>query len=79
MFGVIRALERGTRRIPLSAKRGHNFYKGTGSGAMGRHTKQGGYKVDWSKVRTFIVPDLEGFMLGPYVSRKAPFPPKQVV
>lgn len=28
---------------------------------MGRHTKSGGYKVDWTKVRTFVVPDLEGF------------------
>lgn len=34
---------------------------GTGSGAMGRHTKNGGYLVDWNKVRTFVVPDLEGF------------------
>jgi hypothetical protein len=34
---------------------------GTGSGAMGRHTKNGGYLVDWNKVRSFVVPDLEGF------------------
>ncbi|KAL0085782.1 mitochondrial ribosomal protein L27-domain-containing protein [Phycomyces blakesleeanus] len=73
MFGVIRAMPRGTRRLQLTAKQGHNFYKGTGSGAMGRHTKQGGYKVDWSKVRTFVVPDLQNFSLGPYVSRKTPF------
>ncbi|GAA5798258.1 hypothetical protein HPULCUR_003658 [Helicostylum pulchrum] len=47
---------------------------GTGSGAMGRHTKSGGYLVDWNKVRTFVVPDLENFTkkLGPYVSRKTP-------
>ncbi|KAI8371662.1 mitochondrial ribosomal protein L27-domain-containing protein [Radiomyces spectabilis] len=70
MFGVIRALPRSAKRMPLNAKRGHNYYKGTGSGAMGRHTKRGGYVIDWSKVRTFVVPDLEGFKLGPYVSRK---------
>ncbi|KAG0189673.1 hypothetical protein DFQ28_003101 [Apophysomyces sp. BC1034] len=61
MFGVLRALPRGAGRTQLTSKRGHNFYKGTGSGAMGRHTKRGGYIIDWNKVRTFVVPDLEGF------------------
>jgi large subunit ribosomal protein L41 len=28
---------------------------------MGRHTKKGGYVIDWNKVRTFVVPDLENF------------------
>lgn len=28
---------------------------------MGRHTKRGGYLIDWNKVRTFVVPDLENF------------------
>ncbi|KAI8886402.1 hypothetical protein K501DRAFT_213765 [Backusella circina FSU 941] len=70
MFGVIRAIPRGASRMPLTAKKGHNYYKGTGSGAMGRHTKNGGYLVDWNKVRTFVVPNLENFSLGPYVSRK---------
>lgn len=28
---------------------------------MGRHTKKGNYKIDWNRVRTFVVPDLEGF------------------
>lgn len=37
------------------------FTLGTGTGAMGRHTKRGGYKVDWNRVRTYVVPDLEGF------------------
>ncbi|ORX61584.1 hypothetical protein DM01DRAFT_1404357 [Hesseltinella vesiculosa] len=72
MFGVLKALPRSAKRLPLSAKRGHNHYKGTGSGAMGKHTKKGGYKVDWNRVRTFVVPDLEGFTLAPYVSRKTP-------
>ncbi|KAI7894009.1 mitochondrial ribosomal protein L27-domain-containing protein [Mucor mucedo] len=72
MFGVIKSIPRGASRMPLTAKKGHNFYKGTGSGAMGRHTKNGGYLVDWNKVRTFVVPDLENFALGPYVSRKTP-------
>ncbi|EIE75854.1 hypothetical protein G6F57_006051 [Rhizopus arrhizus] len=73
MFGVIRSIPRGASRLQLTSKRGHNYYKGTGSGAMGRHTKKGGYVIDWNKVRTFVVPDLENFNLGPYVSRKTPF------
>ncbi|KAI8339933.1 mitochondrial ribosomal protein L27-domain-containing protein [Chlamydoabsidia padenii] len=76
MFGVIRSIPRGAKRLQLTAKQGHNFYKGTGSGAMGRHTKNGGYKVDWTKVRTFVVPNLEGFTLAPYVSRKTTAVPK---
>ncbi|OZJ02294.1 hypothetical protein BZG36_05347 [Bifiguratus adelaidae] len=71
MFGIVRNIPRGAGRFPLTSKRGHNFYKGTRSGAMGRHTKRGGYMIDWEKVRTFVVPDLEGFKLHPYVSRKA--------
>ncbi|ORZ07672.1 mitochondrial ribosomal protein L27-domain-containing protein [Absidia repens] len=77
MFGVVKSISRGAKRIQLTAKQGHHFYKGTGSGAMGRHTKNGGYKVDWNKVRTFVVPDLEGFSLAPYVSRKTPFASKK--
>jgi hypothetical protein len=34
---------------------------GTGSGAMGRHTKRGGYFIEWEKVRAFVVPDLTDF------------------
>lgn len=36
-------------------------HTGTGSGAMGRHTKRGGYLIDWNKVRTYVVPDLTDF------------------
>lgn len=28
---------------------------------MGRHTKRGGYLIEWEKVRSFVVPDLTGF------------------
>jgi large subunit ribosomal protein L41 len=28
---------------------------------MGRHTKRGGYLVDWNKVRTYVVPDMTDF------------------
>ncbi|RUS30736.1 hypothetical protein BC938DRAFT_479025 [Jimgerdemannia flammicorona] len=58
MFGVIRGIYRGAKRYPMTAKRGHNYYKGTGSGSTGMHTRRGGYIIDWNKVRTFKVPDL---------------------
>ena len=46
------------RRLPLTTKQVSNgFYKGTGSGAMGRHTKHGGYVIEWHKVRNYVVPD----------------------
>ncbi|KAH6688258.1 hypothetical protein F5X68DRAFT_168046 [Plectosphaerella plurivora] len=47
------------------------FYKGNRVGAMGRHTKWGGYKVDYSRVRTYVVPDLvkdSSFKLTPFVT-----------
>ncbi|KDN63305.1 hypothetical protein CSUB01_01962 [Colletotrichum sublineola] len=33
------------------------FYKGNRTGAMGRHTKFGGYVIEWHKVRTYVVPE----------------------
>ncbi|KAH7367538.1 hypothetical protein B0T11DRAFT_325802 [Plectosphaerella cucumerina] len=47
------------------------FYKGNRVGAMGRHTKFGGYLIDWSRVRTFVVPDAAkdpSFKLTPFVT-----------
>jgi hypothetical protein len=46
------------------------FFTGTRTGAMGRHTKKGGYIIDYNKVRTFVVPNLEGCELRPYVSHR---------
>lgn len=43
----------GARRTALTTKSGHNYYKGTRTGSMGQHTKWGGFKVDWDKVRTY--------------------------
>jgi hypothetical protein len=59
-------LLRQIRRLALTTKQGpHNYYKGNRTGAMGRHTKYGGYKIDWSKVRTYVCPDLSGFHVRP--------------
>jgi large subunit ribosomal protein L41 len=50
------------RRLRLTTKDvNKGFYKGTRTGNMGRHTKYGGFIVDWSKVRTYVCPSLEGF------------------
>ena len=60
------------------------FYKGNRTGAMGRHTKYGGYIIEWNKVRTYPVPSLEGFnvcfsflfflMISSYCLGLGPFP-----
>ena len=50
------------RRIALTTKQGpHNYYKGNRTGAMGQHTKYGGYKIDYRKVRTYVCPELSDF------------------
>lgn len=56
------ALQRSVKRLTLTTKQtGKGFYKGTRTGAMGTHTRYGTYKIDWKKVRTYVVPSLEGF------------------
>ncbi|KAL8863283.1 MAG: hypothetical protein Q9178_000658 [Gyalolechia marmorata] len=64
-------LLRRLRRLALTTKQVNGgYYKGTGSGAMGRHTKHGGYIVDYKKVRTYVVPkDLKDFKLTPFVTK----------
>lgn len=56
-------LFRRLRRLALTTKQVNGgYYKGTGSGSMGRHTKHGGYIIDYKKVRTYVVPaDLKDF------------------
>lgn len=51
-------LSRALRRLALTTKQVNGgYYKGTGSGSVGRHTKHGGYLVEWHKVRTYRVPE----------------------
>ena len=50
------------RRLRLTTKDvNKGFYKGTGTGSTGRHTKHGGFIVEWDKVRTYVCPPLDGF------------------
>ncbi|EGS19894.1 mitochondrial 54S ribosomal protein mL41 [Thermochaetoides thermophila DSM 1495] len=61
------------RNLRLTTKDvGKGYYKGTRTGSMGRHTKYGGYVIEWHKVRTYVCPSLDGFKLTPFVSRKIP-------
>jgi len=48
------------RKLKLTTKDvNKGFYKGNRTGSMGRHTRFGGYKIEWEKVRTYPVPHLE--------------------
>ncbi|EFY90526.1 hypothetical protein MHUMG1_00479 [Metarhizium humberi] len=60
------------RHLKLTTKDvGKGFYKGNRTGSMGRHTKHGGYVIEWNKVRTYAVPpNLKDFKLTPFVSRQ---------
>ncbi|EME84064.1 uncharacterized protein MYCFIDRAFT_162925 [Pseudocercospora fijiensis CIRAD86] len=61
-------LQKAIRRLALTTKQGpHNYYKGNRTGSMGRHTKYGGYVIDYKKVRTYVCPDLSNFNLTPFV------------
>lgn len=65
MFKPTQPLFRRLQRLALTTKQVNGgYYKGTGTGSMGRHTKYGGYVVEWRKVRTYVVPaDMKGFMV----------------
>ncbi|KAL9640213.1 MAG: hypothetical protein Q9164_000400 [Protoblastenia rupestris] len=67
-------LTRKLTRLRLTTKQAANkggYYKGTGTGAMGWHTKHGGYVIDWAKVRTYVVPaELGDCKLSPFVTQK---------
>ncbi|KAI3428746.1 hypothetical protein D9Q98_007569 [Chlorella vulgaris] len=63
------------RRVPrvgfvrLTTKQGpRGYYKGKGVAATGTHTSKGGYTQLESKQPQFVVPDLTGFKLGPYIA-----------
>ncbi|KAK3316154.1 mitochondrial ribosomal protein L27-domain-containing protein [Apodospora peruviana] len=58
------------RRLRLTTKDvNKGFYKGTGTGTIGRHTKHGGFIIEWEKVRSYVCPSLENFKLTPFVTK----------
>lgn len=57
MFKPTQALSRKFRKLRLTTKDiNKGFYKGTGTGNVGAHDKWGGFKIDYTKVRTYAVP-----------------------
>lgn len=68
---ILKSLIRKKRPF-LHPKHGPRFYyKGNRGRNVGHITRRGGFVVDWKeKVPEFVVPDLEGCDLKPYVSRK---------
>lgn len=65
---------RGSKRHPLTTKQGNkHYYKGTRSSGYGKLNKSGIYIMDWSKVRTYVVPpDLQNTELKALVSPNVP-------
>lgn len=68
-------MKTGSKRHALTTKQGNkHYYKGTGSSGYGQLNKNGKYVVNWTKVRTYVVPlDLAQTNLKPLVS---PFVPQ---
>lgn len=68
------SIKSGSKRHTLTTKQGNkNFYKGTGSSGIGKLNNAGNYIVNWSKVRTYVVPvDLHTTNLKPLVSPNSP-------
>ena len=57
MFKPSASLQRAIRRLALTTKQGpKGYYKGNRTGTVGRHTKRGGFIVDYGRVRTYVVP-----------------------
>ena len=57
-------------RTQLTGKTGpKGYYKGKGVKSVGSTTKKGGFRVNPKKLPDYVVPDLEGFALKPYVQR----------
>lgn len=70
-YGVTKS---GNKRWSLTTKQGNkNFYKGTNSTGVGRWTAKGQYRINWEKVRTYVVPrNLESTELRPFVCPTTP-------
>eukprot|EP00055_Hartaetosiga_balthica_P004314 m.11127 g.11127 ORF g.11127 m.11127 type:complete len:89 (-) comp3779_c3_seq1:199-465(-) len=73
MLGVAGFVLRGARRGAMTAKRANkNFYKGRGAKSTGFISRKGTFIPDPYKRVHFVVPNLEGCEMKPYVSYKAP-------
>lgn len=72
-------LRMGRRREPakgfygmMSRKRGNkHYYKGFGNSNLGHFTRGGAYQLDADKLPVYVVPDLQGCALRPYVENSS--------
>lgn len=61
-------LYKGVNKILTSKHGNKHYYKGTGSGHMGRIGTNGhAFKLDQQRVRNWMIPDLSGFKLRPLI------------
>jgi len=74
-LGLITGLARAMRRkrsssldILTSKKGPRDYYKGKNCKSTGFHTRKGGYVLMDEKLPHYVVPDLIGFKLKPYVA-----------
>eukprot|EP01134_Creolimax_fragrantissima_P000894 CFRG0894T1 len=76
MLGIVREFVRGaTRKVAMHPKQGNkNFYKGYGAKSSGRTTSKGVFIKQEHKIPAFVVPDLVGFELKPYVANTVTSP-----
>ena len=56
---ALRGLYRKMRLTTKDMNKG--FYRGSRTGTVGKHTKYGGFKLDFKKVRSYACPSLDGF------------------
>lgn len=78
VWGALASAFGRARRVPrvgftrLTTKQGpRTYYKGKGCAPSGRHTSKGGYHIQQQKLPEYVVPDLKGFELKPYVAYSA--------
>ncbi|KAI9106177.1 mitochondrial ribosomal protein L27-domain-containing protein [Phlyctochytrium arcticum] len=72
LASAIRGLARGATRGVMNSKQGNkNFYKGTGSGRMGRWTARGRFLLEPWRFRSWEIPELSNCELKPFVSKNA--------
>ncbi|KAL4445315.1 hypothetical protein ABPG77_011140 [Micractinium sp. CCAP 211/92] len=75
VLGTLAAALGRARRVPrvgftrLTTKQGpRGYYKGKGAAPTGHHTNKGGYTMREERLPQYIVPDLTGFKLKPFIA-----------
>lgn len=60
MFKPTPSLQKMLRRLPLSPKQaGKEYYKGNRVGSMGTIDQYGRFTPVWSKIRTYVLPEVD--------------------